>query len=73
MLVEIQSTYVDGCENVAIYELDEPNELTEDFWDDEVFPLSGDGHHRNVTSIETATIIEAANPTFLGQVREWQG
>ena len=37
MIVEIHSAYADGYEVVALHELPEPPELTEDFWDEAVF------------------------------------
>jgi hypothetical protein len=69
--VRHEGTYEDGHEYDRIEEMDEPAELTEDWWEDEAWCATGDGHPGD--ACYTATIVEAADPTFVGQTREWIG
>ena len=72
MKVKIENAYEDGHESSAEEEVSEPEVLNEDFWD-EMFDRTGDGHGigTKLGSCYTVTIIEATNPTFVGQSREW--
>jgi hypothetical protein len=73
--VHIENYYEDGHESTSdeLVEAPGPGESLEDWWEDVVFPLTGDGHGENMNSSYTATIIEAdpANAHLVGQSNEW--
>lgn len=76
MRVRVEGAYVDGHEYEREEEVEEPAELTEEFWD-EMFTLTGDAHFDDdggsVDSYDEVTIIEAVNQAFIGQQMSWQG
>jgi len=73
--VKIENTYSDGHSSTSEHELDNPEDTNdlEDWWEDYVWELTGDGHgaDRDVSSLYEATIIRADDEELVGQTREW--
>ena len=73
--VRIENTYEDGHESTNTVEVDAPADPTdlEDWWDEEVFEHTGDGHgekHPKLGSLHECTVI-AGPAEMVGQVMEW--
>jgi hypothetical protein len=70
--VRIENWYSDGHESKSDVVLDYGGEPLDDFWQDVVFPHTGDGHGIDgLGSCYTATIIAADDPQLLGENTEW--
>lgn len=85
VMVKIENTYSDGHASSREVEVDAPELefhgldgtvgiIPDEWWDDEVFWRTGDGHgaeHPDVTALYTATIIRADVASLVGQTFEW--
>lgn len=79
MRLKIENNYSDGHESTKEVEVAQPNEITDDWWEDVVYDHTGDGHYVEVYeatgerlgSCYTATVVQASNVTFLGLTHEW--
>lgn len=77
VLVKIENSYSDGHESSALVNIAPPEKFDEegieDWFLDDVFPHTGDGHgadRRDITGTYEATVIEGP-PELLGQTWEW--
>ena len=75
--VRIENTYSNGHESEnEVFLYPEPTlDALDEWWEDEVYPHTGDGtgEDSSLGSFYTATIIAAGNPALLHQTREWDG
>jgi hypothetical protein len=78
VIVKIENTYEDGHESELEVELDAPEgrseEELEQWWEDVVFPHTGDGHGIDEPKLGAwyeATIIRADDESLVGLSREW--
>lgn len=62
------STTVVEIEEAGRDDIDDPN-----WWDEEVWPHTGDGHGQSESAWYDAEIIEAADESLVGQTYEWGG
>jgi hypothetical protein len=73
--VHIENVYEDGHSSERDVELTTPSPINEGWWEDAVWPETGDGHVSEDAAAQgsyyTATIIRSDNPELLGQSREW--
>lgn len=72
--VRIENVYDDGHESDRTVDLDEPDDSLDDWWDEVVFPETGDGHGigKDLGSWYGATIVEAqGRPELVGLTYEW--
>lgn len=74
--VRIENTYEDGHESTSEHELDAPEdpENLEDWWEDFVWELTGDGYGADNPKLGAwyeATIIRADDVSLVGQTQEW--
>lgn len=78
--VKIENTYEDGYESVLTFDVVDPESTEEEspeleqWWEDEVFPLTGDGHgakHPKLGAWYEATVTAADQPELVGRSREW--
>lgn len=71
--VRIENAYEDGHESSREVELEPPEGDIEAWWEDVVFPETGDGHAigNDMGSFYTATVIAADDPQLVGLVNEW--
>lgn len=70
VIVRIENDYEDGYRSERDVELPAPTADVEAWFDDVVWPLTGDGHGANLNACYTATII-AADAALLGLSMEW--
>lgn len=78
VLVEIENSYTDGHESTSQHRLAAPtdapgSEELDEWWEDKVFPLTGDGHGANnprLDALHTATIIEGP-ASLLEESYDW--
>lgn len=71
VIVRIENAYEDGYRSESDVELPAPDADLEQWWDEVVWPLTGDpGHGLNLNACYTATII-AAEPDLIGLSMEW--
>lgn len=80
--VRIENDYEDGHSSQREVVLDAPDNLDfaaglslEDWWEEVVFPETGDGHgaDSDLGSCYTATITACPNAALVGQSTEWAG
>ena len=73
--VKIENGYECGQESGETLDLPSPTGSLEDWWEEVVFPHTGDGHPcgGEEEGCSVATIIAAADPAFVGQTTSWQG
>ena len=72
MKVQHNGAYTNGHTYDRVEVMDEPDTVDEAFWEQKVWPDTGDGvYDPNVGSWYGATIIEAENPAFVGLSYEW--
>jgi len=75
--VKIENTYEDGHESVVEVEVENPEPEDDDldtWWEDVVFPLTGDGHgakHPKLGCFYEATVIRADDQRMVGHTRDW--
>jgi hypothetical protein len=74
--IRMENTYEDGHESTSEHVLDNPEdpENLEDWWEDYVWELTGDGHgadNPKLGSLHEATIIKADDESLVGQSMEW--
>jgi hypothetical protein len=73
--VKIENTYEDGHESVVnVIVADPEDDDLEMWWEDEVFPHTGDGHgekYPKLGSMYEATITKADDASLVGQSMEW--
>jgi hypothetical protein len=76
--VKIENTYEDGHRSTFDYEVEDPEgsseNLMDDWWENEVFPLTGDKHgakHPKLGANYEATVIRADDEKLVGLSREW--
>jgi hypothetical protein len=75
--VRITNHYSDGHHSEHQVTVPAPTGSLEDWWEDEVWPHTGDGHgadDENLGVCYTATIISAGkgdNPQLVGEENEW--
>jgi hypothetical protein len=67
--VHIENDYEDGHHSELDIELPARDVIDEDWWQEIVWPHTGDGHAGN--SCYTATITKADDPTLLNRTWEW--
>jgi hypothetical protein len=75
--VEITNTYADR-ENTEVVEVSEPagvdEETLEEWWEDEVFPHTGDGYGDSETGYYEAKVLGSVTfPELVGKTCEWDG
>jgi len=72
VIVRIENAYSDGHESEAEVSVAAPHGDIEEWWQDEVFPHTGDGHGVDgLGSYYKATIIRADKKELVGQSMEW--
>lgn len=73
--VWIDNTYEDGHTSKTDVELETPTGPLEDWWEDVVFPRTGDSHGANsdLGFCYTATIVKADDRSLIGESHEWSG
>jgi hypothetical protein len=72
LTVKIENTYSDGWHSDAIVHVVSPGPDLDEWWDDVVFPHTGDGHGGfGLGSCYTATILTADDPNLVGESYEW--
>lgn len=74
--VKVTNTYEDGHTSQTVVDVDGPEDPTDldEWWEDEVFPHTGDGHgdaHPKLGAGYEAEIIHADEPSLVGQRTEW--
>jgi len=72
--VRIHNAYSDGHESTHEVEVAVPAGPLEEWWEDEVWPETGDGHgadNEDLGTCYTATIILAEDLRLLGANHEW--
>lgn len=76
--VKIENAYSDGWESKSEVVVDAPDDLgwmggLEDWFQDAVYPHTGDGHgaDNDLGSVYVATIIAADEPGLVGVKYEW--
>jgi len=72
--VRIQNTYSDGHSSERTVELVDPDVdlgSLDDWFEDVVFPETGDGHHGADGSCYTATIVTTPDVELVGKTYEW--
>lgn len=74
--VRIENAYTDGHESEVDVELEAPEDPAElgEWWDDVVFPHTGDGHGAEkpgLGSYHIARIDRADDESLVGQSMEW--
>jgi uncharacterized protein YndB with AHSA1/START domain len=72
MKIEITNTYANR-ENTTVITVDDPDDITADWWQDEVFPHTGDGRGQREPAWYEAEILEAQNPHHVGLTWDWGG
>lgn len=75
MKILIENDYEDGSRSTSVLELAEEPAVAEmdDWWEDVVWPETGDGSGANMDACYTATITEADTAGLVGLKREWVG
>lgn len=74
MKIRLDNTYACGRESSTVVEVDEPAWLVEEWWDDVVAPLTGDGHEPCASrehALYEATVVAADDPALLGCTHTW--
>ncbi len=72
--VRIENAYGDGHESERTVTVLAPTGDLETWWEDTVWPETGDGHGvAGMGSCYTATVIAAHDPALVGRSREWVG
>jgi hypothetical protein len=77
--IRIENAYSDGHESARTTKVAEPASLSEldleDWWQDVVFPQTGDGHGRrrgrSGGAYHQVTVIKADTTALIGQTHEW--
>lgn len=73
--VRIENSYTDGHESKSIVTVREPNEGEDldDWFQDAVFPHTGDGHgiDSGLGSCYTARVLASDDPALVGETNEW--
>ena len=70
--VKIENTYSDGRHSEGIVGVVAPSADLDDWWNDIVFPHTGDGHGEDgLGSCYTATVIAADEAELIGKSYEW--
>jgi hypothetical protein len=73
--IRMENAYSDGHSSVQRHDVDAPGQGVpiEDWWEDVVWPLTGDGHgiDKDLGSYHLATIIEADRTELIGETFEW--
>jgi hypothetical protein len=73
--IKVENTYEDGHESVVEVDVDAPEDADdlEDWWQDTVFPHTGDGHGigTKLGSWHEVTIIRADDDKLVGLNMEW--
>jgi hypothetical protein len=72
--VLLENTYSDGHHSERTVELEAPTGDLDEWWEDIVFPETGDGHgiDADCGSCYTATVLAApAHPELVGLSEEW--
>lgn len=78
--IEIENVYADGHRSSSVVELKVPEVVDDEWWEEDVHPLTGDGHGlpennlgRTMEACYTATITAAPDPALVGLQYEWVG
>lgn len=77
VIVRIENTYSDGHTSTRHEELDAPDVADEQWWQDAVFPLTGDGHGAEIPGLGShsiATIVATdrrPSARLIGRTHEW--
>jgi hypothetical protein len=74
--LKIENTYEDGHESSRLVNVEEPESFAalEQWWEDVVYPETGDGHgekHPKLGCLFEATILDAADTSLCGLTMEW--
>ena len=70
--VKIENTYSDGWHSEAIVRVVPPSGDLDEWWNDAIFPRTGDGHGEDgLGSCYTATVIAADEAELIGKSYEW--
>lgn len=75
MRVVIENTYTCGRQSSVVADVAEPADITEEWRDEVVHPLTGDGHPCGSTehAMYTAVITDATREEWVGQLFTWEG
>jgi hypothetical protein len=73
--VRIENAYECGRESSETIDLPNPTGPLEDWWEEVIFPCTGDGHPcgSKERCHSEATILAADDPVLVGQTMGWQG
>jgi hypothetical protein len=81
--IQIENVYENGYEFTKTEEIAEPAEVTDEWWETVVMPLTGgiceqlgctiarSHEHISQDAWYDVTIVEATNPALVGQTHEW--
>lgn len=77
VLVEIENSYSDGDEStkqvrVAAPENPDDEDSLDDWWNDVVFPHTGDGHSKTMSASHEAKVLEGPE-ALVGATYGWDG
>lgn len=70
--VKIENVYMDGHESERTVTVPAPVGSLKDWWENVVFPKTGDGHDCEGDAVYTATIVKGPIQ-LVGLTREWIG
>lgn len=72
--VTLTNVYADRS-NFTVETVDSPTDITdlEDWWEDEVFPLTGDGNGQSEYAIYEAVVTQSDIPELVGKRYGWDG
>ena len=69
--VKIENVYSDGHQSSREVQAPGPVGVLGDWWEEVIWPLTGDGSGEDLDANYTATIIACAHPGLLGKTYEW--
>ncbi len=71
--VLIENSYADGHESRRVVEVDPPAGALVDWWEDVIFPETGDGHGGDASHDATVLYAPEAHARLVGETYDWQG
>jgi hypothetical protein len=73
--VEIENGYVNGDVVVNTVEVEtfdpDVHDDLDQWWEDEVFPLTGDGRHGSMDAYYEATVTDSDRDELVGETHDW--
>ena len=70
--VLIESSYACGHTCARVLALPAPAGPLSDWWDESVWPETGDGRHPSTAASYAATVVASTDPAFVGHRRVWE-